>query len=89
MMSTVFSEVYKMEQLTDRQKEILIFLVEASLENLFQPSQQEIGEVFKISREAVRGHLTAIESKGWITITPEQNRAIELTDEAINLVKER
>lgn len=76
-----------MQNLTDRQFEILTFLVDFTLKNNRQPILLEISKHFNISVEAVRNHFLLIEKKGYITYTGEGPRGIGIKKEAIELVK--
>lgn len=78
-----------MKNITDRQFELLEFLVSYSTENLRQPALYDIAEKFGISTEAVRGHMFALELKGWIIYSGQGPRNITITDEALRLVNER
>ena len=57
------------KDLTPKQKEILIFLMESSRQNPYQPSQDEIAARFGVTKSTVHGHLKAIEGKGYIQLS--------------------
>ncbi|MDR1785585.1 MAG: transcriptional repressor LexA [Spirochaetaceae bacterium] len=58
-----------MKTLTDRQKEVLSFLVEFNREHSFPPTIREICANFGISIRAVQDHLLALEKKGYIIVS--------------------
>ena len=65
--------------LTDKQSRILDFVRESSAENGFPPTLREIGEAVGVANvSAVRGHLAAIEKKGYITKDPDKARSIRI-----------
>lgn len=69
--------------LTDRQEEMLDFIVLYNVDNGYLPSFREIGRQMSItSTNGVRCHLEALERKGWLTFTRNRARAISLTDKA-------
>jgi repressor LexA len=68
-----------MKQLTDRQKLVLEFVGAYSHRKGFPPTLREIGlgtEIFNIS--AVRGHISALERKGYITKEADKARSIQV-----------
>jgi repressor LexA len=68
-----------MEQLTDRQQQILDFIRREVKEKNYPPSVREIGkEVGLSSSSTVHSHLSALEKKGYIRRDPTKPRAIEL-----------
>ncbi len=68
------------QPLTDRQLAILVWVLECFVEGM-SPTMREIGDWFGISSESgVRGHLIALERKGWIVRKPGQCRAIMLPE---------
>lgn len=72
-----------MEELTDRQKEILNFIVKESEERGFPPTIREIGEEMDIrSTNGVNDHLKALERKGYLTRGEQQSRSLVPTKRA-------
>lgn len=66
--------------LTPKQKAILEYIVNASLQSGYAPSLPEIARDFGLKSVAtVHEHLTALEAKGYIRRNPNQPRGIELT----------
>lgn len=69
--------------LTVQQTRVLEFLEEYGLENGFPPTFREIGEAIGLPNvSAVRGHVTALEKKGYISRTPEKARSIQIVRHA-------
>jgi repressor LexA len=65
--------------LTERQKAILSFIIEAIQARGFPPTLREIGHAFSIrSTKGVNDHLAALERKGEIRRHPELSRGIEV-----------
>ncbi|HEX3727230.1 MAG TPA: transcriptional repressor LexA [Pirellulales bacterium] len=78
-MSTTF-----MDQLTDRQKEVYLFIRDKIRGRGYGPTVREIGDHFHISSpNGVMCHLKALEKKGLITREPNMSRAIQLAAEPI------
>ena len=72
-----------MEELTDRQKQILSFIVRESEERGFPPTIREIGEEMDIrSTNGVNDHLKALERKGYLTRGEQQSRSLVPTKRA-------
>lgn len=68
-----------MKQLTTKQKIILEFVGEYSQNKGFPPTLREIGIGTEISNiSAVRGHISALEKKGYITKEAEKARSIRV-----------
>jgi repressor LexA len=71
------------EELTDRQKEILAFILRTSEERGFPPTIREIGEEMDIaSTNGVNDHLKALERKGYLTRGEQQSRSLVPTKRA-------
>jgi len=67
------------EALTDRQKAVLEFVERFSGERGFPPTLREIGQAVGLANvNAVRGHVSALEKKGYITRTPDKARSISV-----------
>lgn len=72
-----------MEELTDRQKQILTFIVRESEDRGFPPTIREIGEEMDIrSTNGVNDHLKALERKGYLTRGEQQSRSLVPTKRA-------
>lgn len=68
-----------MRALTERQRSILDFLGQYSRQRGFPPTLREIGEAMGLANiSAVRGHLRALEKKGYITKDPDKARSIRI-----------
>ncbi len=71
------------QKLTERQGEILAFIIAFARENGYPPSFAEIGEEFSIaSTNAVRDHLAALEKKGYLNRSSKA-RSLHPTDKAL------
>ena len=68
--------------ITDRQKEILQFILAFLREHGFPPTIREIGIYFEIAPASVLGHLHALEVKGFIRRHPAKSRCLEILKEA-------
>ena len=67
------------EPLSDRQREIMEFIVRAQRERGFPPSVREIGEAVGLtSPSTVHSHLSALQRRGFIRRDPTKPRAIEV-----------
>ena len=72
-----------MDELTDRQKEILQFILRTSEERGYPPTIREIGEEMDIrSTNGVNDHLKALERKGFVTRGEQQSRSLVPTKRA-------
>lgn len=67
-----------MKGLTPKQDKILYFLTEFTRKHGYPPTMREIGGHFGFLWSAARGHLLALEKKGFIRISPLKSRGIEL-----------
>lgn len=68
-----------MKQLTNKQKTVLEFVGQYSQRRGFPPTLREIGEATGLSNiSAVRGHIAALEKKGYITKEAEKARSIRV-----------
>ena len=75
-----------MAQLTKRQKAVFDFIRDKIVNRGYGPTVREIGEKFKISSpNGVMCHLRALEKKGLITREPNMSRAIQLSDDALEV----
>ncbi len=75
-----------MKQPTNKQRDVLTFLVEFVRFHYRQPTLKDFAEEFGISREGVRGHLLALERKNLIEYSGNGPRNIHITDDAFDLV---
>lgn len=65
--------------LTGQQRKVLAFLGEFLEQNGFPPTLREIGDAIGLANvNAVRGHLSALEKKGYITKVPDKARSIQM-----------
>jgi repressor LexA len=72
-----------MEELTDRQREILDYIVKETEMRGFPPTIREIGEEMDIrSTNGVNDHLKALERKGYLTRGEQQSRSLVPTKRA-------
>jgi repressor LexA len=72
-----------MEELTDRQREILAFIVRETETRGFPPTIREIGEEMEIrSTNGVNDHLKALERKGYLNRGEQQSRSLVPTKRA-------
>ncbi|HPS55713.1 MAG TPA: transposase [Sedimentisphaerales bacterium] len=68
-----------MKPLTNKQRSVLEFVGEYSYSKGFPPTLREIGEGIDVSNiSAVRGHIAALEKKGYITKEADKARSIRV-----------
>jgi DNA-binding MarR family transcriptional regulator len=68
-----------MEPLTDQQEKVLATVEDYVTRNGFPPTLREIGDALGLANvNAVRGHVSALEKKGYITKEPEKARSIRV-----------
>lgn len=73
-----------MKDLTDKQQEILDFIVHCIKDEYYTPTVRELADRFGIkSTNGVRNHLDALERKGYLTRKSGSSRGIELTEELL------
>src|SRR5260370_7462470 len=73
----------RMEELTDRQKQILHFIVKETENRGFPPTIREIGEKMDIrSTNGVNDHLKALARKGYLWRGEQQSRSLVPTKRA-------
>ena len=78
--------------LTAQQSKVLNFVAEFLRRNGFPPTLREIGEAIGLSNvNAVRGHVTALEKKGYVARSPDKARSIRIvrSPSAISRVKRK
>jgi repressor LexA len=68
------------KKLTNRQQQVLDFIINYVRDVGYPPTVREIGSEFKISSKGAYDHIIAIEKKGYIRRDPAKPRAIELMD---------
>lgn len=70
----------ELKPLTDRQREILVWLARYITEHGYSPTVRELGDAFGFgSTNAVMCHLRPLKSKGWITWVNRHSRTLRLT----------
>jgi len=74
-----------MTELTERQKEVLLYIWNFYYNNKFSPTTQEIADHFKIYESAIRGHLKALVRKKYIIKIKGKVRALKV----INLPRKK
>lgn len=67
-----------MKTLTQRQRQVLDFVGKYIGQHCYPPTMREIGEHFGFMWPAARGHLSALERKGFIRINQLKARGIEV-----------
>jgi len=67
-----------MKDLTKKQRKVLEFLTSYTKRSGYPPTVREIGEHFGFLWTAARGHLQALEKKGFVRINPFRSRGIEI-----------
>ena len=78
--------------LTTQQCNVLAFVQEFCRKHGFAPTLREIGQaVGLVNINAVRGHLAALEKKGWIRRAPDKARSIQIVNapSALSRVKRK
>jgi REP element-mobilizing transposase RayT len=78
--------------LTTQQEKVLNFVDAFSEENGYPPTLREIGDGVRLNNvNAVRGHLAALEKKGYITKAPDKARSIQIvhSPSALSRVKRK
>ena len=74
------------KRLTQKQFEILAYIIHYTLDKMYQPGMREISEEFGISIGGAYNHLVVLSSKGWIGLGDNQKRKIEISEAAKALV---
>jgi repressor LexA len=79
------------EDLTDRQRQVLSFIAETVAERGYPPSVREIGEALGLaSSSTVHSHIQSLQKRGYLRVDPTKPRAIEiLYDPDTELPRER
>jgi repressor LexA len=65
-------------KLTDRQEKIIGFLRSYQRAHGYPPTMREIGSEFGFTWPAAKGHLAALEKKGYVRMNPFKSRGIEI-----------
>lgn len=65
-----------LKKLTDKQQNILLFIIESIKESGYPPTVREIGDKFNITVKGAYDHVKAIEKKGYIRTEQNKSRAI-------------
>jgi repressor LexA len=73
-----------MKELTERQDEVLNFIINVMKEKGFPPTIREIADQFSITAKGAYDHLKAVEKKGYIKTSKNQSRAIEILKPSAN-----
>ena len=72
-----------MKDLTDRQRETLELIRAHTRRHGFPPSRKELAKSLGLSHpSSADGHLTALQTKGWIELRPDTKRGIRLVGDA-------
>jgi len=71
-----------MRMITERQKEILDFIIGYIDSKKYSPTVREIGEHFKISAKGAYDHIHALERKGYIKGDYKKPRTLTVLKEA-------
>ena len=76
-----------MEELSQKQREVLEYIKEYIMKRSFPPSVREICEAVGLkSTSSVHAHLNKLEEKGYIKRDPAKPRTIEIVDEGAELM---
>ena len=70
-----------MRQITDRQKEVFVFIENFTKENNYPPTVRQISQHFEISLRAVQDHISALQKKGFISTEQKRSRSIRILDD--------
>ena len=69
-----------MKKITEKQSNVLQFIILYIRDKGYPPSIREIGDRFGVNPRAVSGHITALERKGYIKTTPNVARGIKVIE---------
>lgn len=67
-----------MKQLTERDKEVLLFVEKFILEHGYSPTLREVGNGVYMNKNSVARHLYKLVELGYLSITPRTPRSIVL-----------
>lgn len=76
-----------MKYITEKQRDVLTFLVGFIRDHYRQPTLKDFAEEFDISREGVRGHLLALEKKGFIEYSGNGPRNIHINQKGFSVIE--
>ena len=77
-----------LEELTEKQRQILEYIKSEIMSRGYPPSVREICTAVQLkSTSSVHSYLSALEEKGYIRRDPTKPRAIEVTDDAFALTR--
>jgi repressor LexA len=73
--------IRKQPELSEKQREVLEFLVRFIEENGYQPSLKEMAEFFGITKKALRDRIMQLRAKGYVNVPAErQERCLKLSN---------
>jgi repressor LexA len=67
-----------MKELTQRQREVLLFITKYINKHTYPPTMREIGDNFSISVKGAYDHVEALRKKGFIRLGDKRSRTIEI-----------
>ncbi len=67
-----------MREITERQKEVLVFISNFTDENSYPPTVREISNHFQISIRAIQDHILALEKKGYLAQSQNRSRSFRV-----------
>jgi repressor LexA len=67
-----------MKELTQRQREVLTFIIDYLKKHTFPPTIREIADFFAISVKGAYDHVAALKKKGYIRGDPKRSRTLEI-----------
>lgn len=70
--------MFSMKELTQKQEQILSYIIKSIREKVKSPTVREIADEFSITNKAAHDHVKAIEKKGYIRTQKNQSRGIEI-----------
>jgi SOS-response transcriptional repressor LexA len=76
-----------MDKLTEKQYNILMYIVDHVIKKMYQPSFREIADHFAVSQSAIHQTLHWCEKKGWIQLISAQGRSIVINYLLVQLYK--
>ena len=65
-----------MKELTERQRQILVFIAQFTEENKYPPTLREIGQKFGFTIRAAQDHIGALQKKGYISQSQKRFRSM-------------
>jgi SOS-response transcriptional repressor LexA len=76
-----------MNDLTDKQQELLLYLLMETVDNLYQPSIREMATALQVTPSAIHQRLKAIEAMEYIDLCRGKNRAIGIKEKARVMIR--